>query len=148
MPYLTEQSKSPKNVGNWMVNPFKHQPHKIVKHTQTIRRQQPANWVCFDHFVELALKGLSYITDAFTLKLTSHVILHCLWSADILNTWLFCSVNIYLSLISFAVDRNVRYYPTLLTSWFTNFNYMEKFYYFEYFDIPGWRNVAQILRMY
>ena len=39
----------------------------------------------FDHFVGLALKGLSYITDAFPLKLTSHGILHCFWSADILN---------------------------------------------------------------
>ena len=35
------------------------QTHKIVKHTQTIRRQQPTNCLSmFDHFVELALKGL------------------------------------------------------------------------------------------
>ena len=39
------------------VNPFKRQPHKMVKHTQIIRRQQPTN--CFsDHFVGLELKGL------------------------------------------------------------------------------------------
>ena len=39
------------------VSPFKHQPHKMVKHTQIIRRQQPTN--CFsDHFVGLELKGL------------------------------------------------------------------------------------------
>ena len=31
----------------------------MVKHTQTIRRQQPTNCLSvFDHFVELALKGL------------------------------------------------------------------------------------------
>ena len=39
--------------------PFKCQPHKMVKHTQTIRQQQllPTNWLgVFDHFVRLALK--------------------------------------------------------------------------------------------
>ena len=31
----------------------------MVKHTQTIRRQQPTNCLTvFDHFVKLALKGL------------------------------------------------------------------------------------------
>ena len=35
------------------------QIHKIVKHTQTIRRQQPTNCLSmFDHFGGLALKGL------------------------------------------------------------------------------------------
>ena len=34
--------------------------HKMVKHTQIIRRQQPTNCLSvFDHFVGLALKGLS-----------------------------------------------------------------------------------------
>ena len=38
---------------------FKRQPHKMVKLTQTIRRQQPTNCLSlFDHFVGLALKGL------------------------------------------------------------------------------------------
>ena len=38
---------------------FKRQSHKILKHTQTIRRQQPKKCLSmFDHFVELALKGL------------------------------------------------------------------------------------------
>ena len=38
---------------------FKRQPHKIVKHTQTILRQQPTNFLSvFDHFVWLVLKGL------------------------------------------------------------------------------------------
>ena len=35
---------------------FKQQPHKIVKHTETIRRQQPTNrLIAFDHFGGLAL---------------------------------------------------------------------------------------------
>ena len=38
---------------------FKHQPHKMVKHTQTIRWQQLTNcFSVFDHFVGLALKRL------------------------------------------------------------------------------------------
>ena len=36
---------------------FRHQPHKMVKHTQTIRRQQPTNCLnVFDHLVGLALQ--------------------------------------------------------------------------------------------
>ena len=45
--------------------PFKHQPHKMVKHTQTIRWLLPRNCLSvFDHFVKLALKGwiLSFIS--------------------------------------------------------------------------------------
>ena len=39
---------------------FKGQPHKIVKHTETIRRLLPRNCLSvFDHFVVLALKGFS-----------------------------------------------------------------------------------------
>ena len=35
----------------------------MVKHTQTIRRQQPTNCLSvFDHFVGLALKGLRLLT--------------------------------------------------------------------------------------
>ena len=42
---------------------FKHQPHKMAKHTQTIRRQQSANSLSvFDRFVGLALKGLNKLT--------------------------------------------------------------------------------------
>ena len=41
------------------IKPFKCQPHKMVKHTQTIRRLLPTNCLSvFDHFVELALKEL------------------------------------------------------------------------------------------
>ena len=40
--------------------PFKRQPHKMVKQTQTIRWQQPTNCLSvFEHFVKLALKGLT-----------------------------------------------------------------------------------------
>ena len=36
------------------------QSHKIVKHTQTIRRQQPTNCLSvFDYSVKLVLKGLT-----------------------------------------------------------------------------------------
>ena len=42
--------------------PFKRQSHKMVKHTQTIHRQQPTNCLSvFDHFVGLALKGLAIV---------------------------------------------------------------------------------------
>ena len=44
---------------NVMRNPFSASPHKMIKHTQAIRRQQPTNCLrVFDHFVVLALKGL------------------------------------------------------------------------------------------
>ena len=36
--------------------------HKMIKHTQTIRWQQPTNCLSvFDHFVGLALKGLNIV---------------------------------------------------------------------------------------
>ena len=39
---------------------FKRQPHKMVKHTQTIRRQIPMSCLSvFDHFMGLARIGLS-----------------------------------------------------------------------------------------
>ena len=41
---------------------LKRQPHKMVKHTQTIRRQKSTNCLnVFDHFVGLALKELIWI---------------------------------------------------------------------------------------
>ena len=54
-------------VCSWMYNcgrltsyPFKRQPHKMVKHAQTICQQQTTNCLSvFDYFVGLALKGLS-----------------------------------------------------------------------------------------
>ena len=39
---------------------FKYQPHKMVKHTQTIFRQLPTNcFYVFDHFKEFVLKFLN-----------------------------------------------------------------------------------------
>ena len=47
-----------------LVHPFERQPHKMVKHTQTIRRQQPTNCLSvFGHFVGLELKGLTRYID-------------------------------------------------------------------------------------
>ena len=52
-------------VSNGLMNPdnttspFKRQPHKMVKHTQTIRQMLPTSCLSlFDHFVGLALKWL------------------------------------------------------------------------------------------
>ena len=40
-------------------HPFKRQPHKMVKHPQTVRREQPRSCLSvLDHFVGLSLKGL------------------------------------------------------------------------------------------
>ena len=42
-----------------LTKPFKSQPHKMVKHTQTIRWQQSTNCLnVIDHFVGLTLRGL------------------------------------------------------------------------------------------
>ena len=56
---------------------FKHKPHKMVKHTQTIRRLLPTNCLSvFDHFVGLALKGLKAWVDKLTvLKLRIIIII-------------------------------------------------------------------------
>ena len=48
--------------------PFKHQSHKMVKHTQTIRRHLSTNCLrVFNHFVKLPLKGLT-CTDKLKYK--------------------------------------------------------------------------------
>ena len=45
--------------------PFKHQTHKMVKPTQTIRRQKPTNCLSvFDHFAKLAVNGLKQARPA------------------------------------------------------------------------------------
>ena len=39
---------------------FKHGPHKTVKHTKTIHRPMPTNWLSvFDHFLGLELKEIT-----------------------------------------------------------------------------------------
>ena len=40
----------------------KHQAHKMVKHTQSFRRQIADELSVFEHFVGLALKGLRELT--------------------------------------------------------------------------------------
>ena len=43
----------------FQILPFKRQPHKMVKHTQAIRRLLPTNCLSvFGYFVGLALEGL------------------------------------------------------------------------------------------
>ena len=50
-----------KNVRTTVCYPFKRQPLKMVKHTLTIRLQQPTNCLsAFDHFVGLVRKGLLF----------------------------------------------------------------------------------------
>ena len=46
----------------FLPQPFKCQPDKMVKHTQTIRRQQPKNCLnVLDYFVGLALNDLTVV---------------------------------------------------------------------------------------
>ena len=53
-------------------NPLSAQRHKMVKHTQTIRRLLTANcFSVFDHFVGLALKGLRFMRDQLINKINS-----------------------------------------------------------------------------
>ena len=45
-----------------MNEPYKCQLHKMVKHTQTIGRQQPTNYLSmFEHFMGLALKEFTHL---------------------------------------------------------------------------------------
>ena len=62
---LIEGNTGTKWFGILRIVPFKlfnRQHHKMVKHTQTIRRQKTTNYLSvFDHFLGFALKGLSRI---------------------------------------------------------------------------------------
>ena len=50
--------------------PFKCQPHKTAKHTETICRLLPTNFLSlFNHYVRLALKGLTHFRPIFRLYL-------------------------------------------------------------------------------
>ena len=54
--------------------PFKRQPHKMVKHTQIIPLQKSTNRLSvFDHFVGLALKGLKKGVSNVESSWTLHV---------------------------------------------------------------------------
>ena len=51
------------------LEPFKRQPHKMVKHTQTICQLLPTNCLSmFDYFVGLAFKGIILWDSAFIVK--------------------------------------------------------------------------------
>ena len=70
--------------------------HKMVKHTQTICRQQPTNCLSvFDHFVNLTLKGLKDNYVQITERLCiSFIVTRSILS--VLPLWL-CSILITLS---------------------------------------------------
>ena len=56
-----------------MDQPFKRQPSKTVKHTQTIRRQNANECLSvFDHFVGLTLKRYSNAD----LKISLYIVIH------------------------------------------------------------------------
>ena len=53
---------------------FKHQNHKMVKHTETIRLQQATNYLnVFDYFVGLAVKVLTSKFDFIKIRLELNV---------------------------------------------------------------------------
>ena len=52
-------------------------PHKMIKHIQTIRRLLPMNCLSvLDHFVGLVLKGLTTCLNQLLLKLTQKTLAH------------------------------------------------------------------------
>ena len=66
-------------VNQSIPKPFNCQPHKMVKHTQTICRLLPMNCLCvFDHFVGLTLKGLDFphLSTIFRSQSTIQSIMH------------------------------------------------------------------------
>ena len=61
------------NLSKLCLKPFKRQPHKMVKLTQTIRRLLPTNrLIVFDHSVGLALKGLIPLGNCQPTSTVSH----------------------------------------------------------------------------
>ena len=76
---LESQSKQ---TLTYLFKHFKHQPHKMVKHTQIICRLFATNYLSmFDHFVGLALKRLiltSFIEIQKTLGIQLYHILKLL----------------------------------------------------------------------
>ena len=55
--------------------PIKCQPCKMVKHTQTIRRLLPTNYLSvFDYFVGLVLKWLTVQTLLWSVKVLTHLL--------------------------------------------------------------------------
>ena len=57
------------------IQPFKSQPHKMIKHTQAILWQQATNnFSVFDHFIRLALKGLTPSHNVFCFAKNFYII--------------------------------------------------------------------------
>ena len=53
----------------FQLNPFMRQPHKMIKHTQTVRRILSAiRLSVFELFVDLTLKGISKIKIVFEIS--------------------------------------------------------------------------------
>ena len=78
---------------------FKRQPHKMVKHTQTVRRNKRTNCLSvFDHFAELARKELMKFSifenknsDNITLKIFSFFSFELnQWCCVLQNRWISC----------------------------------------------------------
>ena len=69
-----------------MYQHFKHQPHKMVKHTKKIRRLLPTNYLSvFDHFVGLALNGLNRKRNYLNYtKVTFSVFNWLVWAVSLL----------------------------------------------------------------
>ena len=66
-------------------SPFKCQSQKLVKHTQTIRRQKSTNCLSvFDHFMGLVFKGLKRGTFS---RLSTRCAHKCSSSRVIIHTW-------------------------------------------------------------
>ena len=82
----------------------------MVKHTQTIRRQQPTNCLSvFDHFVRLALKGLKAIVNpSFNIPLKKNI--------STFSEWIMCA-SFRCSVLE--IDPESIYYPCDL-KYYTN----------------------------
>ena len=67
-----------------IAQPFKRQPQKMAKHIQTIRWQKPTNCLSvFDHFVGLALKGLTCFSNVLVRTIYGES--HCLKVYNVLS---------------------------------------------------------------
>ena len=81
-----------------LYNPFKRQPHKMVKHTERIRWLLPTNCLSvLDHFVRLPLKGLK--KTVLQLKLGLYLSL----------SWLFNWLWLWLIIYDYLIQGNVTF---------------------------------------
>ena len=117
-------------------SPFKRQPDKMVKYTQTICRQHPTNCLSvLDHFVGLALKGLSNLAMVRifqnkeiwnpSLLLTSRTI-HEFFSRQLVNLRFFPAGT------SYVIAKILKVANTMLIEryWLNPTNCLSMFYHF------------------